>query len=689
MATLIRLAVFLAIFATKISSVPITDDFDLSEPLGNLEVSLHVDPSDTPSDGEAAAKAAEEAAAVTAAEDAAAAKAAEEAAAVSRLATAEAQSIDAMRTDLGEASEGEVMADVGIAGAERAGTGAAAATRSGTAKCTVAEATKAAAGDMSVTDACLECLTPCQTKPEAEQSECGTACTVAVTLSPTCADVGTTSVPISACTGWAANHCGKSWADSACPKSCGVCQLCAFGEWGEWSACTSTCGGGGRYRTRGAGDCGAEYTESEQCGTDDCDAGPDCALAESAPLVVTTDGAVVENLSITTDGVEPAIFVYGASNVVLRNIKVVHAGHARVKGTGGVAGVGNVYLDQSGAGIYFQKANNISLENVHVSLVRPSPNPHATDGVCADRYCGPFPYDLKYAYNIYGTDSEGPRLSNVFVTGGSTGFWCKNCPRGTVSHYRAENLHGPFPRGQCFQVVSSERFTLEDFTCVQDNTLAFPEDDISVWDSPYSTVQRGLIQGGNAPNGVGVIFEMSDHGVCQDVDVTLVGGTCFSAYGADNVTFLRTRAKDNHGDGSCLDGQGYCKDPDGLWPNSQTYASDQTVPDKTCCGEEALTRCDVGGGVWFAGDYTSDQAGGAYSHKASNVQIKQGVFADMTRIEGHTESYSNAGHCVDVTMDDWATSAANRQEAYILKDFANEDFTLRTPFTPAFCFSTD
>merc|ERR1711977_739221 len=92
---------------------------------------------------------------------------------------------------------------------------------------------------------------------------------------------------------------------------------------------------------------------------------------------------------------------------------------------------------------------------------------------------------------------------------------------------------------------------------------------------------------------------MSNHGVCQDVDVTLVGGTCFSAYGADNVTFLRTRAKNNHADGSCLDGQGYCKDSNGLWPNSQTYASDQSVPDKTCCGTEALTRCDTEGGLWL------------------------------------------------------------------------------------------
>jgi len=60
----------------------------------------------------------------------------------------------------------------------------------------------------------------------------------------------------------------------------------------------------------------------------------------------------------------------------------------------------------------------------------------------------------------------------------------------------------------------------------------------------------------------------------------------------------------------------------------------------------------------------------------------------MTRIESD-DDYTNVGECVNIDMNDWATSAANRQEAWILKDFANEDFTLRVPFTPSFCFSTD
>lgn len=58
----------------------------------------------------------------------------------------------------------------------------------------------------------------------------------------------------------------------------------------------------------------------------------------------------------------------------------------------------------------------------------------------------------------------------------------------------------------------------------------------------------------------------------------------------------------------------------------------------------------------------------------------------MTRIEAK-ESYSNDGTCVNIDMDDWATSAADRQVAYIKKDFAEKSFTLRVPFQPVFCFA--
>jgi len=524
---------------------------------------------------------------------------------------------------------------------------------------------------------------------------CGVRDETCPELSPTCADVGSSSITLTSagvCPAWVAkSHCGKSWADSACPSSCGVCQLCEVGEWGSWSTCSSTCGGGGQYRTADPGTCGPDYalTESQQCNTELCDPGPACTLKTSERLVITEDNTEVDGLTITTSGKEPAIWVYGASNVVLRNIKIIHAGHLREKGGGIDEKMPGVYADQSGAGIYFQNSPNIKIENVHVTLLRPSPNPNAADGACATEYCGPFPFEMRYSYNIYGTDSASPTLSNVYVTGGSTGFWCKDCPGGKVSHFLAENLHGPYPRGQCFQVVSCAGFVLEDFTCRQDNEIAFPEDDVSIWNSSNSIIQRGLIEGGNAPNGVGVISEMSDHVLVQDVDVTLVGGSTFSAYGAHDVTFLRTRAKGNHEGDRCNDGHGYCQDPDGLFPNSRMYAGDQTVQDKTCCfnSEGKLQRCDTQGGVWFAGDYTDDQAGGSHTgHLASDVKIEQGVFYDITATDGG--AFTNTGNCVQVDMNYWAKAAATRQEAYTKKDFVHEDFELRKATTPTFCFAT-
>jgi phage-related protein len=131
--------------------------------------------------------------------------------------------------------------------------------------------------------------------------------------------------------------------------------------------------------------------------------------------VITEDNAVVENLTITASGKEAAIFVLNSANVVLRNIKIVHEGSERVQGQNNTLGT---WMDESGAGIYFKNSPNIIIENVHVSLVRPSPNPSASNSeVCANEYCGPFPYEMKYAYNIWGQDSDSPTLSNVYVTG--------------------------------------------------------------------------------------------------------------------------------------------------------------------------------------------------------------------------------------------------------------------------------
>ena len=105
-------------------------------------------------------------------------------------------------------------------------------------------------------------------------------------LDPDCADAGSDNVALvnGACSNWVinGNHCGKDWADAACAKSCGICQACNLGEWGSWSECSSTCGGGGQYRTRDPGTCGEDWaiTGHQQCETQDCDPGS-CTLTPS------------------------------------------------------------------------------------------------------------------------------------------------------------------------------------------------------------------------------------------------------------------------------------------------------------------------------------------------------------------------------------------------------------------------
>lgn len=76
---------------------------------------------------------------------------------------------------------------------------------------------------------------------------------------------------------------------------------------------------------------------------------------------------------------------------------------------------------------------------------------------------------------------------------------------------------------------------------------SWPEDNVNVYQSTNVTIRNGLIDGNNAPNGVGVIFDGGTAtGLVEDVDAVRMGNGCFSAYdGADGSVFRRTRCLDN------------------------------------------------------------------------------------------------------------------------------------------------
>eukprot|EP00662_Eupelagonemidae_sp_cell21_P035018 gene35018-36794_t len=150
-----------------------------------------------------------------------------------------------------------------------------------------------------------------------------------------------------------------------------------------------------------------------------------------------------------------------------------------------------------------------------------------------------------YGNGIYFTKADNLTIDHVDLS---------TCPGATVSqfvaeHFVAENMRGPYPRGQCFQCTNSDNVVVEDFYCRNDNT-SWTEDNLSLFRSSNVTVRRGLIDGNDAPNGVGVMFEQDDPtkhgGLCEDVDAVHMGDGCFSTYGGKGIRFVRARCRDNH-----------------------------------------------------------------------------------------------------------------------------------------------
>lgn len=281
--------------------------------------------------------------------------------------------------------------------------------------------------------------------------------------------------------------------------------------------------------------------------------------------------------------------------MVIRNVKIQHTAQT---------------VWPYGNGIYFSAADNITIENVEVTLVGHNSGPLA---------------DL-HNYNIFGTSSPGARISNVRTTGGSSGIELDKCDGSIVSNFVAKNVHGPYPRGQCFQCTSSDNIVLEDFYCLNDNT-SWTEDSVSLWRSSNFTVRRGLVDGSNSPSGVGVMVEQDDpsrsDGVVEDVDAVRMGDGCFSAYGGKHIRFTRTRCRENH----CNGWSG--RDP----PMSHSL-------------------------LFAAGDENGV--------KSTDLQISQGEYFNVC----------NPANLI------WEA----HQGAWTKKDLTEVDFVLRKPVTVSFCW---
>lgn len=221
------------------------------------------------------------------------------------------------------------------------------------------------------------------------------------------------------------------------------------------------------------------------------------------------DGQIVEKLRITSTK-DDALTITGHANVIVRDVQILHCG---------------------GSGINFAEATNLHVSNVSILDTCAPAKGAFPDGVEED--------------GIHGYDSTGVMIDHVRVEKESSGLYLLQCNGIQLSFIEGHDFRGPFPRGQLAQFDKCDAPILQDFSCENDPVTSWPEDVVSVYHSNGATVRRGIVDGNNSTNGVGIMFEGSDDGLCEDVDAVHQADGCFSAYPGNNDVFRRTRARDN------------------------------------------------------------------------------------------------------------------------------------------------
>jgi hypothetical protein len=233
---------------------------------------------------------------------------------------------------------------------------------------------------------------------------------------------------------------------------------------------------------------------------------PAAALADAKPIVASHHGQVIENVRIEVTG-RPAIIVKNLSNVAIRNVQILHEG---------------------ADGIWAVNADNLSIENVDiVHTGTQAPNPNVDEN------------------NIFVYSSNGLVIRNARLTGGSAGVYALESPGAHLSFLEGHNFRGPNPRGQLAQFSLSPDGLLEDFSVINVVGVAMPEDVVSVYQSSRTVVRRGLVDGNDSTHGVGVNVEFSEDCLIEDIDSINQGNGSFGAHYSSDITFRRTRAKDN------------------------------------------------------------------------------------------------------------------------------------------------
>ncbi len=234
------------------------------------------------------------------------------------------------------------------------------------------------------------------------------------------------------------------------------------------------------------------------------------AYKKSGPVVASRNNQVIENLDITA-GNRPGIDINGKTGVVIRNVIIHHT---------------------SGPGIRLQGAANTTITGVDI-LHEGGP---ATGANSSDQQ-----------NNIDCYDSANLTVSTARLTGGSSGIFMLQCTGSRLSFIEGHDQRGPFPRGQLVQWDKSNNGRLTDFSNETSLTQSWPEDNVNVYKTRNIKIQRGLLDGNNAPTGDGVMVDEGSSGVLiEDVDGVRQGNSCFGIWGegGGDITLRGTRCRD-------------------------------------------------------------------------------------------------------------------------------------------------
>lgn len=233
-------------------------------------------------------------------------------------------------------------------------------------------------------------------------------------------------------------------------------------------------------------------------------------LADSGPISATVNGDLIENLRVTAD-CEVGIRVDGYENVTIRNVEIHHS---------------------CTHGISANFADGLTIQDVRIVRTDvPQAGPAPTIG-----------------NNIHIANSHNIRVTRAQLWRGSSGFWSVNSFDAQLRFIEGHDFRGPFPRGQLAQFDKSSSCLLENFSAENPVSTSWVEDNVSIYRSFDCVIRLGLLDGNNAPSGVGVMFELRNMiagGLVEDVDTIRQMNGSFSSVGGQGVIFRRTRARDN------------------------------------------------------------------------------------------------------------------------------------------------